>query len=84
MLTNDVVSFEQLGPGIYATAAKHFVKFFIIRFYPITLEGRRGATDDLHVATIPFPPVLFTAALLELAKSIPVQFKSSLYSLMSA
>ena len=38
--------------------------------YPITLEGRRGTTDEF--ATIPFHLVLFTAALVKLAKSIPV------------
>ena len=39
-------------------------------FYPITLEGRRATTDVF--ATIPFHLVLFSAALVELAKSIPV------------
>ena len=39
-------------------------------FYPITLEGRRGTTDEF--TTIPFHLVLFSAALVELAKSIPV------------
>ena len=39
-------------------------------FYPITLEGRRGTTDEF--ATIPFHLDLFSAALVELAKSIPV------------
>ena len=43
---------------------------YSILFYPITLEGRRGTTDEF--ATIPFHPVLFSAALVELAKSIPV------------
>ena len=37
--------------------------------YPITLEGRRGTTE---FATIPYYLVLFSAALVELAKSIPV------------
>ena len=41
-----------------------------ILFYPVTLEGRRGTTDEF--ATIPFHPDLFSAALVELAKSIPV------------
>ena len=41
-----------------------------ILFYPITLEGRRGITDEF--VTIPFHLVLFSAALVELAKSIPV------------
>ena len=41
-----------------------------ILFYPITLEGRRGTTDEF--ATIPFHLDLFSAALVELVKSIPV------------
>ena len=41
-----------------------------ILFYPITLEGRQGTTDEF--AIIPFHLVLFSAALFELAKSIPV------------
>ena len=41
-----------------------------ILFYPITLEGRRGTTDE--VATIPFHLDLFSAAQVDLAKSIPV------------
>ena len=41
-----------------------------ILFYPITLGGRRGTTDEF--ATIPFHLDLFLAALVELAKSIPV------------
>ena len=40
-------------------------------FYPITLEGRRGTKDEF--ARVPFQLVLFSAALVELAKSIPVQ-----------
>ena len=43
---------------------------YSILFYPITLEGRRGTTDEF--ATIPFHLDLFSAALVELAKSIPV------------
>ena len=38
--------------------------------YPITLQGRWATTDDFP--TIPFHLVLFSAALVELAKSIPV------------
>ena len=38
--------------------------------YPITLEGRRGTTDEF--ATTTFHLDLFSAALVELAKSIPV------------
>ena len=41
--------------------------FFLL--FPIILEGC-GASDDF--ATIPFHLVLFSAALVELAKSIPV------------
>ena len=44
------------------------ILFFL--FYPITLEGRRGTTDEF--ATTPFHLDLFSAALVELAKSIPV------------
>ena len=49
-----------------------FFLFYSILFYPITLEGHRGTTDKF--ATIPFYLVLFTAALVELAKSIPVHY----------
>ena len=42
-----------------------------ILFYPITLEGHRGTIDEF--ATISFHLDLFSAALVELAKSIPVQ-----------
>ena len=41
-----------------------------VLFYSITLEGRRGTTDEF--TTIPFHLVLFSAALVELEKSIPV------------
>ena len=41
-----------------------------ILFYPITLEGRRGTTDEF--ATIPFHLDMFSASLVELAKSILV------------
>ena len=46
-------------------------RFVSILFYPITLEGRLGSTDEF--ATTPFHFVLFSGALVELAKSIPVQ-----------
>ena len=39
-------------------------------FYPIALECRQDTTDEF--ATIPFHLVLFSAALVQLAKSIPV------------
>ena len=44
--------------------------FYSILFYSITLGGRRGTTDEF--ATILFHLDLFSAALAELAKSIPV------------
>ena len=44
--------------------------FYSILFYPIALEGCRDTTDEF--ATIPFHLVLFSAALVELATSIPV------------
>ena len=44
--------------------------FHSVLFYHISLAGRRGTTDEF--ATIPFHLVLFSAALVELAKSIPV------------
>ena len=46
------------------------VNFYSILFYPITLEGRWGTTDEF--TAIPFHLVMFSAALVELAKSIPV------------
>ena len=52
------------------TSATPLAVFYSILFYPITLGGRRGTTDEL--ATIPFHLVLFSAALVRLAKSIPV------------
>ena len=57
--------------GTLATVNNRFVVvYYSILFYPITLGGRRGTTDEL--ATIPFHLDLFSAALVELAKSIPV------------
>ena len=53
--------------GIYACTLYFYLS---ILFYPITLGGHRGTTDDF--ATIPFHLDLFSAALVELAKSIPV------------
>ena len=52
------------------TAVHRNQNFYSILFYPITLGGRRGTTDEF--ATIPFHLDLFSAALVELAKSIPV------------
>ena len=55
---------------IHKVTIKDTIKFYSILFYPITLEGRRGTTDEF--ATIPFHLVLFSAALVELAMPIPV------------
>ena len=48
----------------------HFHSNLLFLFYLITLEGRRGTTDEFP--TIPFHLVLFSAALVEVTKSIPV------------
>ena len=48
----------------------YMLAIILFLFYPITLEGRRGTTDEF--ATIPFHLDLFSAAPVELAKSIPV------------
>ena len=48
----------------------HSHSILLFLFYLITLEGRRGTTDEF--ATIPFHLVLFSAALVEVTKSIPV------------
>ena len=56
--------------GTLSTYFCHPFLFYSILFYPITLGGRRGTTDEF--ATIPFHLNLFSAALVELAKSIPV------------
>ena len=45
-------------------------KLLLFLFYPITLEGHGGTTDEF--ATTPFHLDLFSAALVELAKSIHV------------
>ena len=52
---------------LYNPTKYHSILFYSI---PITLGGRRGTTDEF--ATIPFHLDLFAAALVELAKSIPV------------
>ena len=46
------------------------ITIYSILFYPITLEDRRGTRDEF--ATIPFHLDLFSAALVELARSITV------------
>ena len=62
------------GYGYYEiTTREHSIRRYVILsilFYLITLEGRRGTSDKF--ATIPFHLDLFSAALVELAKSIPV------------
>ena len=56
---------------IWTQTAPFFIcSTYSILFYPITLGGRRGTTDEF--ATIPFHLDLFSAAIVELAKSIPV------------
>ena len=66
--------------------ARIFYLFHSLLVYPITLEDVRGTTDEF--ATIPFHLVLFSAALVELAKSIPVHslivFPSLLLSVASS
>ena len=57
-------------PYLVVSPAADLPVFYSILFYPITLEGRRGTTDEF--AAIPFHLDLFSAALVELAKSIPV------------
>ena len=51
-------------------SSQEITHIYSILFYPVTLEGRRGTTDEF--ATIPFHLDLFSADLVELAKSIPV------------
>ena len=62
-------------PHKWSPASQTFNNYFylflyLFLFYSITLEGRRNTTDEF--ATIPFHLVLFSAALVELAKSIAV------------
>ena len=59
-----------VNEGRFFKKRKQPVSVLSILFYPITLEGRRGTTDEF--ATTPFHLDLFSAALVELAKSIPV------------
>ena len=54
---------------VYVMLRKIFNDFLFL-FYPIPLQGRRGITDEF--VTIPFHLVLFSAALVELEKSISV------------
>ena len=57
-----------MRPSMYLIAPH--LAFYSILFYLITLEGRRGITDEF--ATTHSHLVLFSAALVEPAKSIPV------------
>ena len=59
-MSSILISFQTSGPKVGSS----------VLFYPITLEGRQGTTDEF--ATIPFHFDLFSAALVELAKPIPV------------
>ena len=65
---SDLLTFHLRGPKNCKTQ-RHGTPRSIL-FYPITLEGRRGTTDEF--ATIPFHLDPFSAALVQLAKSIPV------------
>ena len=60
----------EASAGISSRSLIYIFYIFLFLFYPITLEGRRGTTDKF--ATIPLHLDLFSAALVELAKSIPV------------
>ena len=62
-----LMALSQYSPDFIAVSCKSNVNSIL--FNPITFEGRRGTTDEL--ATIPLHLVLFSAALVELAKSIP-------------
>ena len=69
ILEEQILSFL-LAPPPPSLSLSLSLFYSIFLFYPITLEGRRGTTDEF--ATIPFHLDLFSAALVELAKSIPV------------
>ena len=61
---------DHVDKNRHAFSLQSNLGFYSILFYPITFEGRRGTTDEF--ATIPFHLDLFSAALVELAKTIPV------------
>ena len=67
------MNYRSSSSNIGAHCLIKFKKFYFL-FYAITLEGLRGTgpTDDF--APIPFHLYLFSIALVELAKSIPVHF----------
>ena len=60
--------YDAINPLRLSDSVHLIATFYSI--YPITLEGGRGTTDEF--ATIPFHLDLFSAALVELAKFIPV------------
>ena len=62
--------FKLIGERLMYNGKCFLNEFYSILFYPIILEGRRGTTDEF--AIIPLHLVLFSAAIVELAKSIPV------------
>ena len=71
LLIHHILTFQTSGDTWpMAFYIVHTFGVYSILFYPITLGGRRGTTVEF--ATIPFHLDLFSAALVELAKSIPV------------
>ena len=64
-----IVRYKMIG---YKIDVLRQTAFYSILFYPITLDGRRGTTGHSSFATVPFHLDLFSAALVELAKSISV------------
>ena len=56
--------------GIYIMILQKLFLFYLFNLFPKTLEGRQGTTDEF--ATTHLHNVLFSAALVELVKSIPV------------
>ena len=57
-------------PQCQCCSSSTSIDFDTILFYPIALAGGWGTTDEF--ATIPCHLVLFSAALVEMTKSIPV------------
>ena len=66
----NITKMKNTHTKMYETMPQTVGTFRTILFYLISLEGRRGTTHDF--ATILFHLVLFPAALVGLAKSIPV------------
>ena len=65
-------TWPSLVQQVLFTNSIHYIHYnsYSILFYPIILESHWGTADEF--ATIPFHLVLFSAALVELAKSSPV------------